>query len=224
MQHYLFVVAHPDDELLGAGASICELKKQGHRVSVCVLAADSPTRTDDFITTMKATHKLLGVDNTFLGQFRCSMLEKENRREMVHFIEDAIRATNATVLITHHPSDLHNDHRTVSGVCQEAARLPMRQAGYTGSAIVHFAFMEVPSATDFMLCDTECHFCPTFYIPVSGESVKKKIELLQMYENVVRNSPHPRSERVLTALAAIRGAACASEFAEAFETVYYIHH
>ena len=52
MQHYLFVVAHPDDELLGAGASICELKKQGHRVSVCVLAADSPTRTDDFITTM----------------------------------------------------------------------------------------------------------------------------------------------------------------------------
>lgn len=224
MKHYLFVVAHSDDELLGAGATIYELKKQGNAVSVCVMTADSPTRTDNFVETMMATHAALGIDNTFIGHFKCSKLDQENRREMVHFIEDAIRTTRASVLITHHPADLHNDHRVTSGVCQEAARLPLRQSGYAGSPIFHFAFMEVPSATDFMLSDNECRFSPTFYVPVSLEAVDKKIELLRMYRNVIRSAPHPRSEHVLKALAAVRGAACGSLYAEAFETVFYIHH
>lgn len=36
--NYLFVVAHPDDEVLGAGATIYKLIKDGNHVAVCTMA------------------------------------------------------------------------------------------------------------------------------------------------------------------------------------------
>ena len=35
--NYLIVVAHPDDEVLGAGATICKLVESGHTVEVCAI-------------------------------------------------------------------------------------------------------------------------------------------------------------------------------------------
>ena len=35
MLSYLFVVAHPDDEILGAGGTIVKLVELGHKVSIC---------------------------------------------------------------------------------------------------------------------------------------------------------------------------------------------
>ena len=37
--NYLVVAAHPDDETLGAGATIRKLTENGHRVAVCIMAA-----------------------------------------------------------------------------------------------------------------------------------------------------------------------------------------
>ena len=40
---YLLVVAHPDDEVLGAGASIYKFSKE-HTVDVCIMSADVKAR------------------------------------------------------------------------------------------------------------------------------------------------------------------------------------
>ena len=37
---YLIVVAHPDDEVLGAGASIWKWTQQGNQVDVCIYLLD----------------------------------------------------------------------------------------------------------------------------------------------------------------------------------------
>ena len=34
---YLLVVAHPDDETLGAGASMWKWSREGHTVDVCIM-------------------------------------------------------------------------------------------------------------------------------------------------------------------------------------------
>ena len=39
--NYLFVVAHPDDEVLGAGATIHKLVHQGHKVAVATIGNPS---------------------------------------------------------------------------------------------------------------------------------------------------------------------------------------
>ena len=41
---YLIVVAHPDDEVLGAGASIYKWTKKGDTVDVCIMSAEAKAR------------------------------------------------------------------------------------------------------------------------------------------------------------------------------------
>ena len=43
--NYLFVVAHPDDEVLGAGETIYNLSKKKEFVSVCILSGSVNART-----------------------------------------------------------------------------------------------------------------------------------------------------------------------------------
>ena len=44
--NYLIVVAHPDDEVLGAGATIYKLIKQGHKVAVATMANHAAARAN----------------------------------------------------------------------------------------------------------------------------------------------------------------------------------
>ena len=41
---YLIVVAHPDDEVLGAGATMYRLAQEGHSVNVCILSGEVNAR------------------------------------------------------------------------------------------------------------------------------------------------------------------------------------
>ena len=47
MAKYLFVVAHPDDEALGAGATMKKLSERGDDVYVCVMNSVSDIRCKD---------------------------------------------------------------------------------------------------------------------------------------------------------------------------------
>ena len=42
--NYLVVVAHPDDEVLGAGATMYKLAQEGHIVNVCILSGEVTAR------------------------------------------------------------------------------------------------------------------------------------------------------------------------------------
>lgn len=42
--NFLVVVAHPDDEVLGAGATIYKLSREGHVVNVCILSGEVNAR------------------------------------------------------------------------------------------------------------------------------------------------------------------------------------
>ena len=44
--NYLIVVAHPDDEALGAGATINRLIKDGHKVAVVTMANHAAARAN----------------------------------------------------------------------------------------------------------------------------------------------------------------------------------
>jgi LmbE family N-acetylglucosaminyl deacetylase len=218
---YLFVVAHPDDEILGAGATILRLVSKGCFVAVCVLSCQCNTRTDDIKSAMLGTHLELGISMTTVGEFGCLRFKDEDHHAMVSFIEKAICKAEPTVVVTHHPSDLNNDHYIASICCQEAVRLPQRQIGYS-KRISKFMFMEVPSETDFALNSAWGRFTPNYYCKVKAHDIKKKISLLKEYDNVVRNISHPRSEANIKALSVVRGAECGYKHAEAFQTVFQL--
>lgn len=124
---YLFVVAHPDDEVLAAGATMSKLSKQGHLVYVCVMNSVSDIRCKDsetMIDDMKISHAIIGVRKSYVGDFPTMRFNITPQRDLVQFIESAMLDCQPDIVVTHHPSDLHNDHQNTSIACRTAVRLP----------------------------------------------------------------------------------------------------
>lgn len=222
--NYLFVVAHADDEVLGAGGTIHRLTGYGATVCVCVLNSVSDIRCKDspgMMKEMRRSHDVLGIGKEYIGEFETMCFNSTPQLELVQFIEKAIRDCKPQIIITHHPSDLHSDHHQVSVACKAAARLAQRQTDDL-PRVRAFYYMEVPSSTDWGEGGTSDGFRPDTFMPISEDDFYAKMEALYVYSEggVVRRSPHPRSEDMLKARAMVYGSSIGSEFAEAFQTVF----
>ncbi len=218
---YLIVVAHPDDEVLGAGGTMYKLAQKGEEVNVCILSGKAqarsfrPSDTELESDTNQSLH-MLGVHKTYMGDFPNIQMNTVPHLSLVQFIEKVILDTKADVIITHHPADLNNDHLHTSLACQAAARLYQRRQDIP--ALKELLFMEVPSATDWSLNRGMQPFTPDTYVELGREAVNAKVKALSQYRGVMREFPHPRCEEVLTGLAAYRGGQSGCHYAEAFET------
>lgn len=218
---YLIVVAHPDDEVLGAGATMYCLSKQGKEVNVCIMSGQAAARNyrpsdEELEEDTNSCLDMLGVKKTFLGDFPNIKLNTVPHLELVQFIEQAIVESGADVVITHHPGDLNNDHLHTSLACQAAVRLFQRREDV--KPLKELLFMEVPSATDWGLNVSMNEFRPDTFVEVGIEAVDVKIQALSRYRGVMRPFPHPRSEEVIKGLAAYRGGQSGCNYAEAFQT------
>jgi|SRR5690625_3503349 len=220
---YLVVVAHPDDEVLGAGATIYKLTKSGHKVNVCILSGEVNARNgrptiDELDEDVNSSLRLLGVKRIIKGDFPNIKFNTVPHLNLVQFIEEAIAETKADVVFTHHPADLNNDHLHTSLACQAAVRLFQRRDDVT--PLKELLFMEIPSSTEWGLNKSMDQFSPNTFIEVGEENVQKKIEALAQYRGVMRDYPHPRSKEAIKGLAALRGGQAGMHYAEAFESVF----
>jgi len=221
--NYLVVVAHPDDEVLGAGATMYKLAQEGHIVNVCILSGEVTARnyrpsTSELNEDVDKSLNLLGVNRIIKGEFPNIEFNTVNHLHLVQFIEKAIEETNSEVVFTHHPADLNNDHLHTSLACQAAVRLFQRRPEIT--SFKELFFMEVPSATEWGLNKSMNQFNPNAFVEVGEEAIDKKIEALSMYRGVMRPYPHPRSVEALKGLAAYRGGQAGMVYAESFESVF----
>ena len=216
---YLVVAAHPDDEALGAGATIHRLSSYGHEVYVCLLSHWSPTRDDNLEEGIKKSHKILGVTKSYVGDFGCMRFKDADHHEIVRFIETAIKDCQPDVIITHHPADVHIDHGVTAECCLEAAKLPQRLIADV-QPIKKIMFMEVPSSTDWSMSTANGVFIPNVFSEVSMDDIDAKIESIGVYGNVIRKRPHPRSASNMLALTVVRGSQAGYEQAEAFQLVF----
>lgn len=128
----MIVAAHPDDEVLGAGASIRKWTQAGHKVDVCIMCTEARARAfrpgdSELNDDLNAATASLGVGRTFEGTFPNIEMNTVPHIRLVQFIETAIRESEADVVITHHPADTNNDHLQTSLACQEAVRLFQRR-------------------------------------------------------------------------------------------------
>lgn len=224
MKKYLFVVAHPDDEVLAAGATIHSLVKKGNEVYMCVLNSVSDIRCKDsrlMMKEMEKSHQIIGVKKTEVGNFQTMHFNTIPQIELVRFIENAIMMFQPDIVVTHHPADIHSDHQQVSIACKTAARISQRQT-VRMNKISGFYYMEVMSSTDWGSTSNIVGFKPDTYMSVSNDDFEAKIQALEAYTEgaVLREPPHPRAKRSLEALAIKRGSEIGSMLAESFECVF----
>ena len=221
--NYLVVVAHPDDEVLGAGATMYKLSQEGHQVDVCIMSGQVEARNgrpelEKLYDDVESSMSVLGVNNVYKAGFPNIKFNNVNHLELVQFIEKTLVESQADVIFTHHPADTNNDHLHTSLACQAAIRFFQRNPEI--KPIKELLFMEVPSATEWSVNKSMNQFNPNVFIEVGEEGVEKKIKALSLYRGVMRPYPHPRSDEVLKGLAAYRGGQSGMNYAEAFESVF----
>jgi len=217
----LIVVAHPDDEALGAGATIHRLTQEGNPVAVATMSNQAAARfnlSSTLAEEQARAFEMLGVTKAYAADFPNIKMNTVPHLELVQFIEHCIADFGAEAVFTHHPSDVNNDHATTSGAVQAAVRLFQRREGVP--ALRELSYMENASATEWSLDSSLNRFFPNRYVEIGEAGLEVKLKALECYNGVMRPYPHPRSPEALRGLAAWRGAQAGCMYAEAFETVF----
>ncbi len=218
--NYLVVVAHPDDEILGAGATIHKLIENGNKVAVAIMVSQAAARKDLSSTLSDDEAEalsIIGVKKKYDADFPNIKMNTVPHLELVQFIESCIEDWNAEAIITHHPADTNNDHVMTSYAVQAASRLFQRKPGVP--PLKELLYMEVPSSTEWSFDSSANRFTPNFFVEIGKDGLATKIEALSAYKGVMRPYPHPRSNEALEGLAAYRGAQAGCNYAEAFECI-----
>ena len=219
--NYLVVVAHPDDEVLGAGATIHRLIQQGHKVAVATMANHAAARaniSDTLSEDQKNAFEIMGVTKSYRADFPNIKMNTVPHLDLVQFIEKCIEDFGAEAIITHHPSDTNNDHVQTSYAAQAAARIAQRKDGVPSLKL--FLFMEILSSTEWSFDSSANKFDPNYFVEIGREGLNLKLEALYAYKGIMRPFPHPRSNEVVEGLAAYRGGQAGCNYAEAFECVF----
>jgi LmbE family N-acetylglucosaminyl deacetylase len=215
------VAAHPDDEVLGCGATAARLSRSGHRVTLAILGEGATARAATrrgagrsgvavLRRHARLAGKLLGAAAVVTGRLPDNRFDTVPLLDIVKQVEALIARVNPEVVYTHSGGDLNIDHR----LTHQAVLTATRPAPGQGVREV-YAF-EVPSATDWALHRIEPAFRPNVFVDVSG-TLAVKIRAMETYATEVRPFPHPRSAQALRATAQRWGSVAGCGAAEAFE-------
>lgn len=221
-ERILLVVAHPDDEVLGFGATGYKKVKQGAKVKSAILCANAEVRNlrpsdNELMSDIQVANQILGFEEPILGSFPNISTNTIEHIKLVQFIEKAIEDFAPTHIFTHHPKDLNIDHQEVSKACIAAARLFQRRSELPPLKML--AYMEIQSATDWAFEGQGDGFRANMYVEIE-DCLEKKLEALRCYRNVMRDYPHPRSDEAMTGLAAYRGGQAGQRYSEAFQLIF----
>jgi N-acetylglucosamine malate deacetylase 1 len=217
----LAVVAHPDDEILGCGATLLRLREEGHRVYSVVLCANADARVDrpdDLDKWAKEAAEMVGIEETIGHDFLNIQFNTVPHIKMVKVIEQAILRFRPEWIFTLHPSDLNVDHRVTYEATMAAAMLPQRlTTDLPVTMIKKISLCEVVSSTDWAP-PSQGSFQPNTFVDV-GKTFDRKLAALEHFRGAMKPFPHSRSLENVRALAHVRGAQVGIPLAEAFVTV-----
>ena len=219
----LVIAAHPDDEILGCGATAARLVQEGHEVYFAILGEGITSRhgTRDAADAAQlsllqqhagAAGRTVGVKEVFLHKLPDNRLDTVPLLEVVKLVEDLVVQLKPEVIYTHHGGDLNVDH----GVIHRAVLTATRPVA--GQPVREIYAFEVPSSTEWAFQRIEPVFRPNVFVDVS-RTLEVKLAAMACYETEIRKFPHPRSPEALRAIAARWGTVAGCAAAEAFELI-----
>jgi N-acetylglucosamine malate deacetylase 1 len=217
----LVVAAHPDDEILGCGATLALHAQRGDRVHVLILAEGATSRSQQrnpadcqehlsaLAQAAQTAGTILGVTSVQLHQFPDNRMDSCDLLDIVKVVEREIQEFQPNIVYTHHCGDVNIDHRRTHEAVITAARpLP-------NSPVKTLLFFEIASSTEWQTSHSAPPFVPNWFVDIST-TLELKREALAVYANEMRDWPHPRSLPALEYLARWRGATVGVVAAEAY--------
>ena len=209
----LIIAAHPDDEVLGMGATIKKLANQKHEIHLCVVTEGATAQYENkkMIEVRKdaciKAGKILGISNfTFLG-FPDAKLDTIPQLEINKKLEEIIKKFKPEIVYTTPFNDLMIDHQKVFE-CTLVATRPI------SNSVKKILCYEIPGIT-------KIPFNPNIYERIDKE-FKFKIQAFQLYKSEVTKFPHPRSIESIETLAVHRGIESGLKKAESFQLLRHV--
>jgi LmbE family N-acetylglucosaminyl deacetylase len=222
----LLIVAHPDDEVLGLGATMHRLIHEFEaNVKVVILGegitSRSTTRDVEKDAAVLAAHQshihkaaaFIGFQEIAVHQFPDNRFDAVPLLEIIKVVEAEKQVFQPQVIFTHHGGDLNVDHRKTFEAVVTASR-PM--AHETTELLITF---ETPSGTEWRAASDPHHFLPNWFAGITEEGLKAKCAAMECYEFEKRPFPHPRSPEALRIQAQRWGVTVGCALAEAFQLV-----
>ena len=219
----LVVVAHPDDELLGLGATMNRLiSEYNNSVHVVILGEGITSRSDNrdvkkwedelliHRNNIKQAQAAIGYSSVSIYDFPDNRFDTVALLDIIKVIEKEKANFKPEVIFTHHGGDVNVDHQRTFEAVITACR-PM--AHELVKTIITF---ETPSGTEWRASTDPKHFIPNLIIEISEEGLKAKIDAMECYEFEKRPYPHPRSPEALRVVAQRWGVMTGTKLAEAF--------
>ena len=219
----MIIVAHPDDELLGLGATMHRLIN-GFNVQthVVILGEGITSRSDNrdlpkwqnqldiHRKNVKDAQAAIGYHSISIFDFPDNRFDTVALLDIIKIIEKEKEIFRPDTIFTHHGGDLNIDHQRTFEAVFTSCR-PMKHE--TVNTIIAF---ETPSGSEWHASTDPNHFIPNLFIEVSEEDIKAKIKGMESYEFEKREYPHPRSPESLKIMAQRWGITVGREFVEAF--------
>ncbi len=217
------IAAHPDDEVLGCGATIARHVSAGDKVHIIFLADGVSSRrgentaaeVKERLAAANKAAKILGAEPPKSEELPDNRLDTVPLLDVVQRIESHLNDIRPSIVYTHHRGDLNIDHRIVYTATMTACR---PAPGNTVRCIYAF---ETPSRTEWLGPNPETTFLPQRFVAIA-DFMELKRQALEAYATEIRDFPHARSLDAIVALATWRGASVGLDAAEAFEIVRQI--
>jgi len=220
----LCVAAHPDDEILGAGAAMAALADAGCEVHVLVLGEGvgarfgGDDRPDDEVAGLAGElrraaaiigatpHQLDLPDNRF---------DAVDTLDVIHRVEGVKAEVEPDLVFTHHAGDLNVDHRVTANAVLTAFRpLP----GEPHRTLLGF---ETLSSTEWNVPANGTTFTPNWFWDASP-GLERKVAAMDAYRHELREWPHPRSLEGIRVAARRWGMTVGMDAAEAFMLLRHV--
>lgn len=219
----MLVVAHPDDELLGLGATMHRLiHEYGATVRVIILGEGITSRADKrdpdrwlkeleiHRANIREAQAAIGYQEVSIHDFPDNRFDTVALLDIIKIIEKEKSEFDPAVIFTHHGGDVNVDHQRTCEAVMTACR-PM--AHERVKTILAF---ETPSGTEWRSPADPRHFHPNVFFGVTEAGIEAKIKGMESYEFEKRAFPHPRSPEALRIQAQRWGVAVGEAYAEAF--------
>lgn len=225
----MIVAAHPDDELLGLGASMHKLIKEENVTTHVVILGEGITSRSDVRDVeewkdvlekhhqnMYSAAKIIGYHSVKSYNFSDNRFDSHALLDIVKVVEHEKENFQPDIILTHHGGDLNIDHQLTFQAVMTATR-PMQEECV--KAVITF---ETSSATEWQAtCDPRT-FTPNLFMEISEEDLQAKIDAMAAYQYEIREFPHPRSAEALRIMAQYRGYTVGKRLAEVFQIIRMI--
>jgi LmbE family N-acetylglucosaminyl deacetylase len=214
MKTICVIAPHPDDETLGCGGTLLRHQAEGDEIHWCIVTrmtksvgftSQEMERRDQEISTVANYYKFSSVHD--FG-YPTTKLDIIPIGEIIEKFSNIFQTLGPEIVYLPYFADVHSDHRVVFNAAVSSSKW------FRCRSIKRLLAYETLSETGFGMSHPQ-GFGPNVYIDIAP-FLDRKIKIMKIYRDQLKDFPFPRSEPAIRALASLRGTAAGCEAAEAF--------